>query len=323
MDSDRRSRQPRPASVDPERRALIQRLVTVIWDDIKDVPMGRQTADSYAYDEPVEESTLLMPGKRTRLRRWGHEHNNGVAVIIAAVGFVIVGAVGLWPGEVFYKCLIALGLLVILGVATWLLNSSLHWSQRSRVILIGSGSMLCVLVGIIITMQVLAGVGPRSSPPTSATQQDSSVGRNRNEVIPPEAAIATTDSRPAQPTMVQGHVVVNVSPAKLLGLCSGYTSLQCDKIFSEYTNKWIRVRGSVDDVGEGVAVVHVPDKKNAELGYNTVIIYFDQSQHEEVVHLRAKDDIIVLGKIGDTAMGILDLQDAELVRNNTANARTP
>jgi len=207
------------------------------------------------------------------------------------------GGIGPLPLSFALFCAVT-GLYIFIAVLLnlWLPKPRVNQMRHHRKI---SGALF---VALIIAAVVVGLRFPRKSTEIASTGQSASSERSATRSIPKRKAAVSTlrprhSNRPvaalssASATItVHGHVLLNITPAKLDSVCNGYTSLKCEQIMNGYEGRWVRWRGMVDDVNDDPGVMLLmPSPNNDEF----VSVDFEESQRDEVTHLRVGDEITV------------------------------
>jgi hypothetical protein len=166
---------------------------------------------------------------------------------------------------------------------------------------------------------------PGSEPATAATFDewmerkaipDSTRGRMRETF---EELLERMDDK----ALPSERVIVDVSPAYLVGLFKDQTAIQAEKLTEAYRGQWMKVSGPLGDVlGSTTEIAQVTFRGNASifgrsrvgLGYFQVFMYFDRGKWDErLAVLRPGSAITVLGRIGRVNRIEVHLGDCELV----------
>jgi hypothetical protein len=135
------------------------------------------------------------------------------------------------------------------------------------------------------------------------------------------AMIAKRHARqqPASPEAVSAppeRHIVNVTPAYLVGLFDGHTSIQGSKLAEAFIGKWMRLSGPLGDVrGSSKHHTQVTFESNppTETGRDFfVFMYFPKTADERLATLPHGTPITVLGRITEVDRVSLELDDCEL-----------
>jgi hypothetical protein len=128
-------------------------------------------------------------------------------------------------------------------------------------------------------------------------------------------------SRESAPTSEpEERMVVDVTPAYLVGFFNDHTSIQARKLTEPYIGKWLRVSGALSDVLRShidQPVSQVTFEKGSPFDENyewfTVYMYFDRTWDDRLAVLRRGTTITVLGQLERVSGVEVHLEHCELV----------
>jgi hypothetical protein len=129
---------------------------------------------------------------------------------------------------------------------------------------------------------------------------------------------AVAESATPEMTLADGRVIIDATPAYLVGFFKGHTHIQAEKLTEAYRGKWLKVSGPLGDVmGNTSERAQVTFARNAPIfvgRYFQVFMYFDRSQWDDRLSvLRPGTKITVIGRIREINRIEVHLENCELV----------
>jgi tRNA_anti-like len=153
--------------------------------------------------------------------------------------------------------------------------------------------------------------------PRQASSRAWEVGRDISRSAEPGEK-ADSPSRRSEadgaPTLNERRIYVQDSPKQLTAIFRSHTSAQAQKLLQPYYDQWLRVEGTLVDVGEWTGTFSQVMLRKAFRGPAITMLFTDQAVFvERLSVLRAGAYIVVTGKVKEiNALGIT-ITDCELL----------
>ncbi|SRR6266851_4049921 len=135
----------------------------------------------------------------------------------------------------------------------------------------------------------------------------------RAEALAERPRASTEDDAGEETANGTERKVVDAEPSYLMGLYQGTTKIRADRLAAIYVGKWLRVSGSVYNVGSslGVQIVVVLQEEGQE--EPRLFLVFNESWAERLELLHPKQEIKALGKIERISSTTIDFRECELI----------